>query len=116
MKIKRQKRKKLMKFLTLNLMALCFLQSNITLASPNTEDCDKQALKLTKAIIKAEKLYSGTLHNTEAKVNLTSARDQSGNVYQTVDIIWGIGPSQKIVSKYLWEEGNCTTLISVDVK
>lgn len=98
------------------LLALAISGStSVSLASPGTLDCDVQAIKLTRTIIKTEKMYSDKLFDGEVRYTIASERDKVGNVYQTVDVGWRVGPSQRIVSKYLWEEGHCT-LVSVVVK
>jgi len=90
--------------------------SSLSFASPGVTDCDVRGVKLAKTIIRAEKMFLEPLapYDGEIRRDLTSEIDQNGNVYQSVLVAWRVGPRQRIVSKYLWEEGNCT-LISVEV-
>lgn len=97
------------------LAILLSMNASIALASPDTNDCDEKALKLTKAIIQTENMYDGKLLDTEARSILNFERDETGNVIQTIDIVWRVGPAVRISSKYYWYEGHCE-LISVEVK
>lgn len=70
--------------------------------------CLEQAIQVSNRVVVEEGLYKGDLVDAEIRLTTDFQRDNDGNIYEVYNIGWRVGPSHRILSKFIVEEGHCT--------